>query len=1305
MKEKSFQHVISYSDTEFCIEGTWITNCTNSIKSINNPDEELIRSPPIFFQSYTFYLSFYFDTNHELFMIYIDMEDVPSPTFPVSIKLTMRNHHPKNILNFQSEFCFTPQTKHAIASFNQITSLEVFSDEGFSFDGFFIIQYSFIHKEKSPSQPLKFCLPSQSMSLTQRALMLYPNPINFYNPLSIKNNCQYAGLCNQGATCYLNSVLQALFHIPAFRSLVFQIPLTDSNPKSNQLIKKTMIYNLQKLFAQMKNSNSAISTKDLTISFGWTSAESFKQNDAQELLRVFLESLERKLKDKIKNSNQTITIDNNNNNGNNNDNTNKNEHDNRNDNKNSNTKSNDNNFENSISDLFKFQVLQTIECPNVSFRNTRVDDYLDLTVEVRGCQNLYQSLKKFTSPEKLDSPYSTEEFGPQQAVMYNKFKTLPKVLFIHLKRFEYRPPGITDRIASKISPNLFPSNQLTKINDRFEFPIVIDLSEFVDKTNDNDKKDWIYELFGVLVHSGSASFGHYYAYLRPEESPRWYKFNDSFVNECSESEAVNDNYGDGSNCASGYMLIYMRRKDLPQLFTETVQPPKELLIEEKKEEIKLEKNKLIEKKDDITSNFLNDTLFYDSNITNNLIEVKIITDQNLRDGCDECSLSISNINNDGYYRGKCAPFIFHDSGVILMHYEATESELLDKVSSFFHTRENAEEESSNLMDEDDTFPFFENSIKAPKIQPKNNEHKFDLYMMNLNRSDGTVSRKITPTEDRISYFGKKNIYVFYRSPETKKESIGLNIDNYLLNEKDDIEDQEKEEKDTKVNQEESPYYPYLDIDNHAERFVKRVLNVSVFLTSSVRSVVDGAKDIIKMNLNWNKNNKNKKKRATEDEAGEKILIFLKVFDYKKQEIRFLKTKNVYHDDKLSILYEEANEFFFPNGKDDSVDDREHIKFYLKRFSTVYDNAIPEKTFKENKIYNGCIIIMQNIEKDVKIDSNRPSQNSTKSEKTKNLAVKVELPKTSNSLLDYIDTKYNMCDAVVSNYDTPSQFLFILRFSFNCEVLTLKQTVAKAAGIDLYDPSKNSIILYTQHLNSDDEPNSSPLANCTRITSPLNRLFFRFFSDTPESKISLMTPIKVWLNHSELRTVLASKSGTVKEVVQKIVQSDSCQFDEKSCEISLDKSGALLCEIPSSFKIFNVPSNCSIHLSKKNDENELKIAVCHTKGINLFVPFFFIVKEQESFVDTKKRLKEEIQKYTNGNDINFFDSLLITLHHINKSLYDTMMPTQISDNQILFDIVKSDKTCFLFVELPKEKTKNETENKNIAKKNNNVIIID
>jgi ubiquitin carboxyl-terminal hydrolase 47 len=47
---------------------------------------------------------------------------------------------------------------------------------------------------------------------------------------------------------------------------------------------------------------------------------------------------------------------------------------------------------------------------------------------------------------------------------------------------------------------------------------------------------FVYELFSVLIHRGSALGGHYYAYIKSFEREKWFEFNDSSVTEINESD-------------------------------------------------------------------------------------------------------------------------------------------------------------------------------------------------------------------------------------------------------------------------------------------------------------------------------------------------------------------------------------------------------------------------------------------------------------------------------------------------------------------------------------------------------------------------------------------------------------------------------------------------------------------------------------------------------------------------------------------------------------------------------------------------
>lgn len=49
----------------------------------------------------------------------------------------------------------------------------------------------------------------------------------------------------------------------------------------------------------------------------------------------------------------------------------------------------------------------------------------------------------------------------------------------------------------------------------------------------NDPGPYVYELFSIMIHSGSASGGHYYAYIKEFENGEWFCFNDQNVSPVS----------------------------------------------------------------------------------------------------------------------------------------------------------------------------------------------------------------------------------------------------------------------------------------------------------------------------------------------------------------------------------------------------------------------------------------------------------------------------------------------------------------------------------------------------------------------------------------------------------------------------------------------------------------------------------------------------------------------------------------------------------------------------------------------------
>lgn len=120
--------------------------------------------------------------------------------------------------------------------------------------------------------------------------------------------------------------------------------------------------------------------------------------------------------------------------------------------------------------------------------------------------------------------------------------SLPRILCVHLKRFR-NSHGYTRKLDCRVTfPETFDIFEILKGAFSPDFvQVLFFLMYFTNylkivyfvlhKFNLFFQNDCKYTLHAVVVHSGTAMFGHYTAYVRRWVNKRWYYANDSSVKQ------------------------------------------------------------------------------------------------------------------------------------------------------------------------------------------------------------------------------------------------------------------------------------------------------------------------------------------------------------------------------------------------------------------------------------------------------------------------------------------------------------------------------------------------------------------------------------------------------------------------------------------------------------------------------------------------------------------------------------------------------------------------------------------------------
>ncbi|KAA8526677.1 hypothetical protein F0562_008120 [Nyssa sinensis] len=323
------------------------------------------------------------------------------------------------------------------------------------------------------------------------------------------------GLKNLGNSCYLNSVLQCLTYTPPLANFCLKNQHSSScdSAKESDRKRECPFCILEKRIVRSLRSDLTLDTPSKINNCLRIFAEHFRfgrQEDAHEFLRYVIDACHNtclRLK-KLQQQRRKVGL----NNG-------------------------GAGFNGStvVKEIFGGTLQSQVKCLSCGTESNKVDEIMDISLDVLQSSSLKEALQKFFQSEVLDGNNKYKCENCKKLVTARKQLSIlqpPNVLVIQLKRFEGIFGGKIDRAIA--------------------FEELLVLSSYMCKASQDPHPQ--YSLFGTIVHSGySPDSGHYYAYIK-DAMGRWYCCNDSYVSLSTLQEVLSEKV---------YILFFSRTKQGP----------------------------------------------------------------------------------------------------------------------------------------------------------------------------------------------------------------------------------------------------------------------------------------------------------------------------------------------------------------------------------------------------------------------------------------------------------------------------------------------------------------------------------------------------------------------------------------------------------------------------------------------------------------------------------------------------------------------------------------------------------------------